>query len=210
MPLDDHLPLPHLPARLESAEIARHFESAFQIMVDPAGINVLPAADRLSLAGARLPEPPEAVLLDRVLQLVPTNLLTPVKAVLILTSRGTGRQGGARGGVVRVSAHEARLREGDPRYDRAVSLFTTTTLHEIGHVVFEACLSDTQQEHATDTYLSYLASQPQVPGGEPTQVGLEHFFIDLFIAALVGRGEPPLTAGVARRTLSMLGVPWRR
>ena len=48
------------------------------------------------------------------------------------------------------------MREGDPRYGRAFSLFTTTVLHEIGQVVFEASLSPIQQEQVSEMYLDFL------------------------------------------------------
>lgn len=209
MPLDEALPPSQLSAGMQRGDIAEHFKHSFGVVVDPSALPALPGIERLSLTGARLPEPSEALLLDRVLQVVPAALLAPVEAIVILADRGTGRQGGARDGIVRVSAQEARLREGDPAYGHAFSLFTTTMLHEIGHVVFERRLSGEQQERLSDMYLGHLASQTHLPVSESTLAGLEHFFISLFIPGVLGRGQPPITAGVARRTLSVLGIDWR-
>ena len=102
------------------------------------------------------------------------------------------------------------MREVDPRYGRAFSLFTTPLLHEIGHVAFAEALTETQREQVFAWYVDNLDRLPVMPAGEPSQAGLEHFFIGLFIAALLGRGEPPIAAGVARRSLAALGLEWRR
>lgn len=206
MPLDDTLPPSRLPANPTAAEIVRHFPSSFGVPVDVEGVGALPALERLSLAGARLPEPPEAVLLDRVLQLVPAELIRTVKRLVIVQSRGTARFGGSRSRIVRLSAQEARIGEGDYRYGDRFSLFSTTVLHEIGHVVFEACLSVEQHAQLSDEYLEELDARPRIPPGEPTQLGLEHYFIRFFVAALLGRGEPPLSGSAARRRLAELGM----
>src|SRR5438067_2290547 len=116
MPLDDELPPSRLPLDVQADEIAQHFLAAFGVRVDVEGLDALPGWERLSLAGARLPEPPEAVLLDRVLQLVPRALLVAVERIVIVQSRGTARYGGSRSGIVRVSAQEAWVSEGDRRY----------------------------------------------------------------------------------------------
>lgn len=211
MPSDDDLPPSRLPERVEQEQIVRHFSEAFGIRVDVEGIEALPASERLSLAGARPPEPPEAVLLDRVLQLVPAALLTPVARIVMLPSRGTAREGGSRNRIIRLSAHEARMYEGDPRYGRAFSVFTTTVLHEIGHVVFEECLSDAQQRLLADEYLKALiAADEEVPPGEPSDVGVHHHFIRYFIAALLGQGEPGVGAGESRWRLADLGLDLHR
>lgn len=190
-------------------EMVRHFREAAGVPIDLDGLDALPARERLSLAGARLPEPPEAVLLDRVLQLVPPDLLKPVERVVIVPTRGIGREGGSRSRIVRVSAQEARAREGDFRYGSRFSLFTTTVLHEIGHVVFEACLTAEQQGDLLGEYMEELNARPRVPSGEPSQQGLEHHFIRFFMAALLGRGEPPMSGSAGRRRLAELGLELR-
>src|SRR5258707_401752 len=152
MPLDDELPPSRLPSQVQAQQIARHFPEAFGVRVDLDDLDTLPALERQSLFGARLPEPPEAVLLDRVLQLIPKALLAPAERLVMLPSRGTARPGGSRSRIVRLSAQEARVREGDPRYGRAFSMFTTTLLHEIGHLVFAETLAETQREQVSADY----------------------------------------------------------
>jgi hypothetical protein len=210
MPLDQSLPPSRLSADPSAEETVRQFSSVLGVRVDLEGLNTLPAQERLSLAGARLPEPPEAVLLDRVLQLVPPVLLRPVERIVIVQSRGTARFGGSRGRIVRLSAQEARVGEADPRYGGGFSLFTTTVLHEVGHVVFEACLTAEQRDQLSDEYIEELDARPSIPPGAPTQLGLEHYFIRFFVAALPGRGESPLSGSAARRRLAELGVELRR
>ena len=39
---------------------------------------------------------------------------------------------------------------------------------------------------------------------------MEHILVGLFIAAVLGWGEPPMSAGIARRALAALGLEWRR
>src|SRR5262245_60780651 len=145
MPFDDSLVPSRLPALPSAAQIVQHFPLAFGVRVDVEGLDTFPALERLRLKHARPPEPPEAVLLDRVLQLAPPALLVPIRRVLILGTRGTARMGGHRQGIVRVSAQEARTREGDARYGNRFSLFTTTVLHEIGHAVWDLCLTPAQR-----------------------------------------------------------------
>ncbi|MBI3970823.1 MAG: hypothetical protein HY332_06000 [Chloroflexi bacterium] len=209
MPLDDDLPPSRLPSHVPARQVVEHFPGAFGIRVHVDDLNALPTLERQSLSGARLPEPPEAVLLDRVLQLVPLELLQAVERIVILQTRGTARQGGSRSRAIRLSAQEARVREGDPRYGRAFSLFTTTVLHEIGHVVFAEVLTETQREQVYADYMDDLERLPVLPASEPSQAGLEHYFIRYFIAALLGRGERPVRAGDARRRMAALGLDLR-
>ena len=212
MPLEDELPPSRLPVNVSADQITAHFAEAFRLRVDPIGLDALPAQERLRLAGARLPEPPEAVLLDRVLQLVPAALLEPIERVVVLQSRGTGRMGGHRSRIVRVSAQEARLREGDVRYGGSFSLFTTTVLHEIGHAVWDLHLTAAQRSQLGDDYLSSLIEEEEgeVAPDQPSESEAEHFFVDLFVAALLGHGQPGIGAGAARRRLASLGLEFRQ
>jgi hypothetical protein len=176
------------------------------------GLDAPAAQERLRLAGARLPEPPEAVLLDRVLQVVPAALLEPIERVLIVQSRGTARMGGHRNGIVCVSAQEARLREGDVGYGGGFSLFTTTVLHEIGHAVWDLHLTAAQRTQLGDDYLGTLVEEEEegeVAPDRPSESEAEHFFVDLFVAALLGQGRPGSGAGAARRRLAVLGLELR-
>src|SRR5947209_7757790 len=131
MLLDHELPPSRLPSSVQVPQIDRHFLEAFGIRVDLDGLDALPALERQRLASARPLEPPEAVLLDRVLQLVPRELLQSVERVCMLQTRGTARFGGSLQGIIGLSAEEARVRERDRRFTGSFSLFTTTLLHEL-------------------------------------------------------------------------------
>lgn len=212
MPLDDSLAPSRLPALPSAAQVIRHFPAAFGIGVDVEGREALPPLERLRLERARLPEPPEAVLLDRVLQLVPPALLGPIRLVLILETRGTARMGGHWQGIVRVSAQEARTREGDVRYGNRFSLFTTTVLHEIGHAVWDLCLTPAQRARFGDYYLDALieGEEGEFAADEPSEAAAEHHLVDLLLAALLGHGQPGFGAGMARRQLAALGLEVRQ
>src|SRR5207244_565864 len=79
-----------LPARTSADQMADHFAGTYGVRVDLGALDVLPAHVRLSLAGARPPEPAEAALLDRVLQVVPAPLLKAVDRLLIVDTGETG------------------------------------------------------------------------------------------------------------------------
>src|SRR6266496_1390680 len=129
MPVDDTLPPSRLPALLELDQILGHFPAAFGIRVDTAWLDALPVSERQRYATARLPEPPEAVLLDRVLQLVPRRLLQGIDRIVVLPTRGTGRPGGYLNGILSVSASEADVRRPDSDYSNRFSVFATTLVH---------------------------------------------------------------------------------
>src|SRR5438094_107258 len=128
MAVDETLSPPRLRVRSAREQIVRHFPTAFGVRIDPGDLAALPDRERLSLAGARLPEPPEAVLLDRVLQLVPVRLLEPVDRILIVDRGSTGTYGGFRAGIIRIYTPALRLTLPDPDYGRRFSFFTTTVL----------------------------------------------------------------------------------
>jgi hypothetical protein len=206
MPPDASLPPSRLPPRASADEIARHFPAVWSVRVDPEDLEALPRHGHLSLAGARLPEPPEAVLLDRVLQLVPTGLLEKLDRILIVDSSETGRLGGYDNGIVRVRTPALDLRRGDPEYGSRFSSFTITVLHEIGHAVFEEWLSVRQRASLIDSYIDSLSEEEPPPPGEPSEVGAAHYFIRLFLAALLSHSRPPLGVAGARRRLAELGI----
>jgi hypothetical protein len=141
MPFDYTLPESRLPAFPGLDQILGHFPAAFGIRVDSDGLDRLPVLEHQRYAAARPPEPPEAVLLDRVLQVVPPSLLQGIERILVVPTRGTARPGGYLNGVASVSAAEADVRRPDPIYGGHFSVFTTTVLHEIGHAVFETVLT---------------------------------------------------------------------
>jgi hypothetical protein len=68
MPLDETLLPPRLSIGATQEEIVAFFAATFGVRV---GLSDLPAGERASLAGARVPRPDEARLLDRVLQMLP-------------------------------------------------------------------------------------------------------------------------------------------
>ena len=183
MPADRSLPRAQLSPRASPDEIVRHFATDVGVRVDLRELVALPALERLSLAGARLPEPPEAVLLDRVLQLVPAPLLAAVDRVLIVDTGETGRPGTYHGRIVRIRTPALDLRRGDPDLENRFSLFTTTVLHEIGHAIYEEWLTPEQRDVVLDDYISFLARSGAPTEGEPREIGVQHHFVALLLTA---------------------------
>ncbi len=210
MPFDDTLPPSRLPALPELGQVLAHFPSTFGIRVDTDGLELLPVLERQRYAAARPPEPPEAALLDRALQLVPLRLLRGVERIVVLPTRGTARPGGYLNGIVSVSAAEADVRRSDPIYGDRFSVFTTTVLHEIGHAIFQTALTGAQQELVWSGYLEALEARGDVPADEPSEDGAEHDFIRFFLPAILGYGGPWNPAGVSRRKLAAFGVDLRQ
>jgi hypothetical protein len=209
MPRDDTLPASRLPARPTAQQVASHFPVERGVRVDLGGLEALPPQERLSLASARLPEPPEAVLLDRVLQLVPRHMLAVVERVLIVASGETARLGGFDAGIVRIRTPALALRQGDGEYGNRFSRFTTTVLHEIGHAVFERWLTTEQRTAIVNGYLDDLTRLREAATVDPSDREAQHYFISLLLPVLLGYGMPPLGSGEARRRLAALGVEWR-
>lgn len=207
MPLDDTLHPSRLPTRATVQQLVNHFPSEHDVRVDLVGLGVLLPQVRLGLAGARLPEPSEAALLDRVLQLVPAPLLACVDRVLIVDTGETGRLGTYERRIVRIRTPALRLRDGDPVYGRRFSLFTTTVLHEIAHAVYEEWLTPPQRELLLDDYISFLARSGAETEGEPRESGVQHHFVALMLTALLGYTRPFMSVAYARSMLRELGVP---
>jgi hypothetical protein len=206
MPLDGTLPSPGLSSRPVAAEIMRHFPRAYGVRVDAAGVDLVPGQDLMGFEGARLPEPPEAVLMDRVLQLVPVELLRGIERIVMLPSRGTDRYGGYLNGIIRLSADAASRRIRDPEFGGNYSVFTTTLLHEVGHAVYQRWLTDDQRAQVIDLYLDRFIQRPPPGVPEPTTSGAEHFFVALLSSALLGAGSSWGTPRVARESLEIVGV----
>jgi hypothetical protein len=206
MPVDRPLPPPRLSLRASAGEIVQHFPERSGVRVDLAALDALPALERLSLAGARLPEPPEAVLLDRVLQLVPAPLLAAVDRILIVDTGETGRPGSYLGRIVRVRTPALRLREGDPVYGGQFSVFTTTVLHEIGHAVYEELLTPRQRDLVLVDYISFLERSGAPSDGEPTEAGVQHHLSALLLTALLGYSKPFMSVVYARSVLAEIGI----
>jgi hypothetical protein len=203
MPLDASLPASQL-ARATAEEILRHFHAAYSVRVD---LEDVPAAERLSLVGARLPEPPEARLLDRVLQVVPPGLRRAVDRILIVDNGVAGQYGGYRSGIIRIYTPALRLTLADPAAASRYSYFTTTVLHELGHAVYDRLSAD-QRGAVADLYLDFLIEG--LPASvEPTPKGAEHYFVDLVVAALLGLGAHGMGVNAVRERVRALGIELR-
>ena len=165
------------------------------------------ASERLGFAGARLPEPPEARLLDRVLQVVPRALLRPVQRIVIVDSGVIGRFGGYLGGIVRLYSPVLRLKVADPHFGGRFSYFTTTVLHEIGHAIYAEALGDEQRRRVADLYLEELIATTGEDEVEPSEADAEHYFVALLTSALLGVRGGRLRPMQARERLRALGLP---
>ena len=209
MPPDDSLPPSRLPEQPTGEQIVAHFQVVCGVRVDLEGLDALSASERLALTGARLPEPPEAHLLDRVLQVVPQAMRSAIGRIVLLDSRAIGRYGTYRVEIVRVVASALHLHEGDPDYGGQYSFFVTTVLHEIGHAVYARWLTREQRAAVENAYLAQMVEEEESAGHvEPTERGVEHYFIDLLLPALLGHSAGRLRPRVARRRLAALGVVW--
>ena len=179
MPLDETLPASSLSPNPTVQQIAGHFLKNYGVRVDGEGFNALSPAQRLSLSGARLPEPPEAHLLDRSFQVVPNGMLQTVRRIVLLETGFVGRYGSYQDGIVRIIDSPLLLREGDPDFGKNYSFFVTTVLHEIGHAVFERWLTSAQQGAVEESYLSQMVEAEELGSDvEATQRGVEHYFIN--------------------------------
>ena len=56
-----------------------------------------------------------------------------------------------------------------------------------------------------DLYLDYLIESPS-PGVEPTPAGAEHYFVNLFVAALPGLGAHGMGVSAVRERVRALGI----
>jgi hypothetical protein len=206
MPADDTLPPSLLSALPELDQILGHFPAAFGVRVDTDRLDVLPSLEPQRYATARPPEPPEAALLDRVLQLVPRRFLHDVERIIVLPTRGTARPGGYLNGIVSVGASEADVRRPDPDFGNRFTVFTTTVVHEVGHAVFQTVLTPNQRDLVLDRYVRRLDALGVIPLGEPTQQGAEHFFVDYFLPAVLRFGSHARGAAASRRALAEFGM----
>lgn len=146
-------------------------------------------------------------MLDRVLQLVPSRLLRGVERIVVLPTRGTARPGGYLNGAISIGVRYADMRRPDAEYGNRFSVFTTTIAHEIGHAIFETVLSADEQYRAIGDY----AAEPRgLVADQLLDADIQHYFIDFFIPALLGHGQPPRTAGMSRRKLAEFGLDLRR
>jgi hypothetical protein len=208
MPLDETLPPSRLTPRTGSEEIVRHFVAAFGVRVDVDGLEHLPRPVRLRLTGVRLPEPPEAVLLDRVLQALPLVVLGTVERVLIVDNGTMGHLGVYSGGVIRIGTDALLLRQPDREFAGRLSVFAGTVLHEFGHAAYERVLTPAQRSASEDLYLASLEADDN-DAAAPTVDEAEHHFVALFVAAAAGLGYGPYRAVSVREALVGLGVSLR-
>ena len=116
MPADETLPPSRLPRLVGADQIASHFPEAFGIRVDTDDFDSLPPSLRLRLNRTRLPEPPEAMALDRVLQVVPPSALRLIERVLINDAGVTGHLGVYASGVICLGTDALRLRQPDRQF----------------------------------------------------------------------------------------------
>jgi hypothetical protein len=209
MSLDRALPPSQLPTHPNAAQIARYFAERCGVRVDLAGLDMLPAYVRLSLQGARLPEPPEAAMLDRVLQLIPTPLLKAVDRVPVVDTGETGRPGSYDARIIRVRTPALKLRNGDPEYGKEFSIFTTTVIHELGHAVYEELLTDHQRDLVLASYVAFLDQLGTPPADEPTDAGVQNHFVALLLTVLLGRGTPFRIVAYAQSVLDEVGLSMR-
>jgi hypothetical protein len=86
-------------------------------------------------------------------------------------------------------------------------------LHEIGHAVWDLHLTAAQRTQFGDDYLDTLIedeAEGEIGPDQPSLSAAEHFFVDLFVTALLGHGQPGMGAGAARRRLAALGLELRQ
>ena len=206
MPLDDALPPSRLPLDPARGQIVAHFQTAYGVRVD---WHDMTRTERLGLAGARLPEPPEAHLLDRVLQVVPPFLLRTVQRILIVDNGTVGRFGGYLAGIVRLYSPALRLTAADPNFGGRFSYFTTTVLHEIGHAVYSEALGDEQRQRVVDLYLAELIATADTDDAlvEPSDAGAEQYFVALLTSALLRVRGARQRPEQARTHIRSLGLP---
>lgn len=206
MPLDDVLPPPRLPPLARKEQIEGHFPAAFGVRVDVGDLDALPPRIRASLTGLRLPEPPEAVLLDRVLQVVPTVPLRLIERILIVDAGITGLLGIYLHGLIRLGTDALQLRRPDRQFAGVLSVFTGTVLHEIGHAVYGRLLTPAQRFAAEDLYLAFVEEDE---GAAPSSEEAEHHLVALFVAGVAGIGYGPFGAARVRELLNAVGIPLR-
>jgi hypothetical protein len=209
MPPDHALPPSRLPARSSADQIAHYFAATHGVRVDLGALDLLPAHVRLSLAGARPPEPPEAALLDRVLQVIPAPLLRAVDRLLIVDTGETGRPGSYDDRTIRIRTPALDLSRGDPEYGNEFSVFTATVIHELGHAVYEELLNEQQRDLVLASYAAFL-DQLGVPAGEPTVPGTQHHLSALLLTALLGHGRQLMSVTYAQSVLAEVGIPTSR
>ena len=145
--------------------------------------------------------------MDRVLQLVPVEMLRGVERIVMLPSRGTARYGGYLNGIIRIGTDAASLRTPDAEIGGRFSTFTTTLLHEVGHAIYQVWLTDDQRAQVIDTYLDRFIQRGPRGGEEPTASQAEHFFVDLVIGVLLRVDTQSASLGEARVLLEALHVP---
>jgi hypothetical protein len=210
MPLDDVLPPTQLPPTCGASEIVAHFASAFDVRVDVDDLDALPAHVRLRLTGVRLPEPPEAIVIDRALQVVPKAMLQLIDRILIVDSGVIGHLGIYFRGVIRLGTAALRPHQPNHQFGRRLSILSGSLLHEIGHAVYEQ-LTPAQRFDAESLYLDF-AERPNELHARVTAEEAEHHFVALFVAATTGINYGPLGATTIKALVSNLGVtlPERR
>ena len=207
MPRDDPLPPSRLPPRVSQDEIVDHFAAVCGVRTDLEDVDTLPPWLRLRLADARLPEPPEARLLDRALQVVPRAVLQLVSRIFIVDAGITAHLGAYGGGVIRLGSGALRLRLPDEQFPKHLSILTGTVLHEFGHAAYQDLLTPAQRSAADVLYLQYLLGPGHRVTADLTPGEAEHHFVALFVAATTRLGYGGFGPATVREQLRSLGVP---
>jgi hypothetical protein len=145
--------------------------------------------------------------MDRVLQLVPREMLRGVERIVMLPSRGTARYGSYLNGIIRLGVDAASRRLPDGEFGSRYSLVTTTLLHEIGHAIHQVWLTNEQRAKVVDAYLDRFIERRGEEDGEPTTRQAEHFFIDLVMGVLLRVDTASASLAEAGAVLGELGVP---
>jgi hypothetical protein len=189
MPLDETLLPPRLPIGATQEETIAFFAATFGVRVD---LSDLPAGERASLAGARVPRPDEARLLDRVLQMLPGPIAGAAARILVIDSGVVGREGSYRAGIVRLYTPVLRLTLPDPIFGGRFSYFTTTVLHELAHAAYATKLTPVQRNAIVDAYLDELVLCRQDASADPTELGAEHLFARVFTRRALRLARGPM------------------
>lgn len=196
MAVDESLPPSELPQKASIEEIEAFFREHVGVKIDHGEL----ASRDLAATRARLIEPPEAHLLYRVLRLFPDQVRVAVERVLIVEAAAVVQQGAYSRGIVRLDASASPLREADPEFPGRYSRFVVTAVHERGHAVFARVLNDDQRAAVADHYVGVVLQEDLwTPDDEPTELGAEHHFVDIFVRAI-------LLGGHQRQELRRFGI----
>lgn len=197
--LDHSFPAARLPVNSTSDHIVQHFQKTFGVRVD---VSDLPPDVARASTGARIPDPAEAMLLDRILQIIPLSWIAWVDRIIIVDNGETARDGSYLSRTVFIRTPALNLRLRDPEFSGKYSRFTVTVLHKIGHAVYQS-LTRNQRQQVTEHYLDTLIGLHEERLAGLAETAAEHHFVNLCVAALLkvryGDASP-------RHTLDAMGI----